>query len=258
MTTLVLGNRDAVHSRDNGETRETMKKGKRALTIIEPDGQSTAETFYNLTHVEGIWANNATGGATPAWVASDNELLAQLVAQHYGAPGKPLEIRQLETKGSGGASGVGGVLAPLLLVMYLAMLLVKSMPWLKTNAGNDVQAAQMSGSASATAVLKWVALTANATAPSATDTTLTAEITTAGGGLLRKIGTYAHTTGAASYTLTTTFTGNGSDSYPVTIAKRGIFDAASVGNMGFETLVVPTATLAASGDSVTLTDTISM
>ena len=54
------------------------------------------------------------------------------------------------------------------------------------------------------------------------------------------------------------FTANGSDALPVTIAKRGIFDAASAGNLVFETLVSPTATLSASGDSLTLTDTISM
>ncbi len=129
---------------------------------------------------------------------------------------------------------------------------------MKTNAGNDFQAKQMGGAASATAVAKWVAITANATAPAAGDTTLTAEITTAGGGLVRQVGAYAHTGGAASYTITTTFTANGSDSLPVTIAKRGIFDAASAGNLVFETLVSPTATLSASGDTLTLTDTITL
>lgn len=129
---------------------------------------------------------------------------------------------------------------------------------MKTNAGHDFQAKQMGGAASATAVAKWVALTANATAPAAGDTTLTGEITTAGGGLVRQAGVYAHTTGAASYTITTTFTANGSDSLPVTIAKRGIFDAAAAGALVFETLVSPTATLSASGDSLTLTDTITL
>lgn len=129
---------------------------------------------------------------------------------------------------------------------------------MKTNAGNDFVANQLAGTPSATAIAKYVALTANATAPAATDTTLTAEIATGGGGLVRKAGAYAHTTGAASYTITTTFTANGSDALPVTIAKRGIFDAATVGNLVFETLVTPTATLSASGDSLTLTDTISL
>jgi hypothetical protein len=129
---------------------------------------------------------------------------------------------------------------------------------MKTNAGNDFVAKQLAGAASATAVAKWVALTANATAPAAGDTTLTGEIATAGGGLVRQAGTYAHTTGAASYTITATFTANGTDALPVTIAKRGIFDAASGGALVFETLVSPTATLSASGDSLTLTDTINL
>ena len=126
---------------------------------------------------------------------------------------------------------------------------------MRTNAGADYQAQQLGGAASATAVAKWVGLTANATAPAAGDTTLTGEITTAGGGLVRKTGTYAHTTGAASYTITTTFTANGSDALPVTIAKRGIFSGST---LVFETLVSPTATLSASGDSLTLTDTVTL
>jgi hypothetical protein len=129
---------------------------------------------------------------------------------------------------------------------------------MKTNAGNDFQAAQMGGAASATAVAKWVALTANATAPAAGDTTLTGEIVTGGGGLIRKAGTYAHTTGAANYTITTVFTANGSDSLPVTINKRGIFDAASGGTLVFTSAVPSPPTISASGDTLTLTDTISL
>src|SRR4051812_44414427 len=53
------------------------------------------------------------------------------------------------------------------------------------------------------APLEFMALTANNTSPTGTDTTLTAEITTAG--LLRQLAAYAHTTGAAGYTLTGTY-----------------------------------------------------
>lgn len=254
MTRVVLGNHQAVHSRDNGETFETLN-GKRAV-IVDPAPEDTlAEVFTNITHPRGIWAAHAKTGSAPAWVASDSPGLAALLAEHFGG----IEVRKLEAvKTKEGVTVPGGaLLTTALLVPALTLLLAKSMPWLKTNAGNDVQAAQMAGAASATAVLKWVALTANVTAPAAGDTTLTGEITTAGGGLIRKAGTYAHTTGAASYTITTTFTANGTDSLPVTIGKRGIFDASASGNMGFETLVLPTATLSASGDALTLTDTIS-
>ena len=106
----------------------------------------------------------------------------------------------------------------------------------------------------------FVAITANSSAAAAGDTALTGEITTAGGGLIRKLGTYGHTTGAASYTITSTFTANGSDSLPVTIAKAGYFNTltGASGRMAFETLITPaTATLSASGDQVTLTQTVS-
>jgi hypothetical protein len=104
----------------------------------------------------------------------------------------------------------------------------------------------------------YMALTANATAVAATDSSLTAEITTAGGGLIRAQAAYAHTTNAATGTLTKTFTANGTDSLPVTVAKIGLFDAASAGNMGHATLLNATATLNISGDNVTVTETITI
>lgn len=249
MTTVVLGNRHAIESRDGGDTHQALPKGKRA-TVIKPEGP-LGEQFVAITNPQGVWAGHAIEGAKPAWVASDNDLLAQLVADHYGIP-----VRKM-------ADNAGGIPLPMLVSLPLALpvlagLLLRTNGFLKVNTGNDFQAAQMGGSASATAVAKFVGLTANTTAPAAGDTTLTAEITTAGGGLIRKAGTYAHTTGAASYTITTVFTANGSDALPVTIGKRGIFDALTAGNLVFETLVSPTATLSASGDQLTLTDTISM
>lgn len=109
----------------------------------------------------------------------------------------------------------------------------------------------------------FMGLTANATAPAATDTSLASEITTAGGGLVRQICPYAHTAGAASYTLTPVFTANGSDSLPVTIAKIGVFTSMVVtdttSTLLFTTLLTPaTATLSASGDQLTITETVSM
>ena len=115
--------------------------------------------------------------------------------------------------------------------------------------------AQIAG-AGGTNVAKYMALTANATAPAATDSTLTCEISTACGGLLRAVAAYAHTAGASTFTLTKTFTANGSDALPVTVAKIGVFDAASVGNMVYETLLSASATLTTSGDNVTITHTV--
>lgn len=104
----------------------------------------------------------------------------------------------------------------------------------------------------------YMALTENTTAPAASSTTLTGEIATAGGGLLRAQAAYAHTNGTATATLTKTFTANGSDVLPKVLAKIGLFDAATVGLMGHETLLNSTATLNVSGDNVTVTDTITV
>ncbi len=129
---------------------------------------------------------------------------------------------------------------------------------MRTQGGTDFQAAQMAGSASATAVAKWMGLTANSAAPAAGDTTLTGEIATAGGGLVRAAGAYAHTAGTNTYTVTNTFTANGSDALPVTVAKIGVFTAASAGTLVFETLLSATATLSASGDQLTVTQTVTL
>lgn len=105
----------------------------------------------------------------------------------------------------------------------------------------------------------FMAVSANTTAVTGTDTTLAGEITTAGGGLIRKICTYAHTASATTYTLSVTFTTTGSDSLPVTIGKIGIFQSvANAGKSLFQTLLSPTATLSASGDQLSVTDTVSM
>lgn len=130
---------------------------------------------------------------------------------------------------------------------------------LVTNAGLDFISKQLAGTtASATAVAKWVALTANSTAPAAGDTALTGEIATASGGLIRAAGTYAHTAAASTYTVSNTFTANANDTLPVTVAKAGTFDAASTGNMPFETLLSATATLSAIGDNIPLTWTVTV
>jgi hypothetical protein len=127
-----------------------------------------------------------------------------------------------------------------------------------TTAGKDFAASALGDtSGSRVAAADYMALTANSTAPAAGDTTLTAEITTAGGGLIRKKATYAHSGGASTYTLTATFTANGSDTLPVVVAKIGVFNASSAGSMPWESLLSPTATFSASGDA-TITETITI
>lgn len=128
-----------------------------------------------------------------------------------------------------------------------------------TNAGKDFAASALGDrSGSRAAAADYIALTANSGSPAAGDTTLTGEIATGGGGLIRAQATYAHTGGTATYTLTKTFTANGSDSLPVTVAKIGVFNASSGGSMPWTSLLSATATLSAVGDALTITETITL
>lgn len=95
------------------------------------------------------------------------------------------------------------------------------------------------------------------------DGTTISELWFSGGGLKRKVATWAHTTSTNTFTLTTTWTANGSDTLPQAVAKWGAFvaevtaapSAATSGPMLFNTNLASTATLAAVGDNVTTTDT---
>jgi hypothetical protein len=159
------------------------------------------------------------GGAKPTWVSSDDEAFEAAIAAYYGIPrGEPTNLL--------------------------------------TNNGRDGLHNQHLGTSVQPASFNYIALTASVITPAAGDTTLTGEITTAGGGLVRAQATYAHTGGTNSSTLTKTFTANGSDSLPVTIAQIGVFNAASAGTLGYHTALSSTATLSVAGDNVTVTETV--
>lgn len=74
----------------------------------------------------------------------------------------------------------------------------------------------------------YIALSNDATAPAATDTTLAGEITT--NGLARAIGTFTYTDATPSYTIAHTFTATGTQA----AQKAGLFDASTGGVMWFE------------------------
>lgn len=106
---------------------------------------------------------------------------------------------------------------------------------------------------------QFMGLTANATAVGSGDTTLPAEITTAGGGLIRKQATLSHSAGASTGTIVGVFTANGTDALPVTVAKMGVGPSLlSTANQLFQTILNATATLTISGDQVTVTDTVTL
>jgi hypothetical protein len=114
---------------------------------------------------------------------------------------------------------------------------------------------------SGSAISNWfVGLTATTTAAAAGDTSLTGEITTASGGLVRKIAPFAITvaTTPVTFTLTPVYTANGSDSLPVTVFAIGVFNSMTPGDttdtMMWHTALNATATMAASGDQLTITE----
>jgi hypothetical protein len=97
---------------------------------------------------------------------------------------------------------------------------------LLTNAGRDALHAQHLGTSGAARRLQLRRPDGERDGAGGGDTTLTGEIATAGGGLVRAQATYAHTAGTNTSTLTKTFTANASDALPVTVAKIGVFNAA--------------------------------
>lgn len=103
----------------------------------------------------------------------------------------------------------------------------------------------------------YMALTENETAPGASDTSLSGELS--GSGWTRALCTYAHTTSATTYTLTKTFTS--ADASARTIKKMAILNAFSnagtPAQMLFESLITSPPTLV-SGDTITVTETVTI
>jgi hypothetical protein len=232
------------HPHARGELVEDWKgRGPHRIHALEPDQSPHTELVVHadtLTlpwdelrkrlnrDVEHLWDYHSTEGAGYAFLVADG-----------GDPEKAEQIRSF-------LDGYFGVPTP------------KGPVALVTNAGLDYASKQLGGAASASAIAKYVAITATAITPAAGDTTLSGEITTAGGGLVRAAAMYAHTAAASTYTLTITLTANGSDTLPVTIKGAGIFDASSTGNLVFEDTVSPNITYNASGDAGTLTETVTV
>lgn len=122
---------------------------------------------------------------------------------------------------------------------------------LVVNAGIDLIAAQMLTNTSAgTRGAGYIALTENGTAPGASDTTLTAEITT--NGLARADATTkTHSAGASTTVIEHTFTASGAFS---TVQKSGLFNASSAGTLLAENTF--TSTALAVNDQIKITWTI--
>lgn len=197
---------------------------ERLLTIIANSLPEQLRAKYALAvfHAEQIIGVHAAGTA-PAWVRSNDEGLAEALAAHFNCEvGEPVAVL--------------------------------------TESGRDKLHEQNLKSSAQPVGFEYGALSPSAATPAAADTTLAEEITTAAGGLLRKKMGFAHTAGTNTSTLTETWTANGSDSLPVTIKLFANFNLAkqsegSGKGMCYEDKLATSATLSASGDSITITFT---
>lgn len=109
----------------------------------------------------------------------------------------------------------------------------------------------------------YIALTATTTAAVDGDTALTGEINTANtAGLIRQLGTYAHTAAGTTSTLIKTFTTTATDSLPVTVAQIAVFQGVvlATSRMIFRTVFTgsATATVSSIGDQIQVTETVTL
>ena len=95
----------------------------------------------------------------------------------------------------------------------------------------------------------YIAVSNSTATPLATDTTCSNELATYG--LTRTIGTYSHTTGTNTQTITASFIYSTS-AHTTTISKVCMFNALTGGTLFAESLLSPTATLSAIGDNLTI------
>ena len=122
------------------------------------------------------------------------------------------------------------------------------------SAGTTPGATANYGILAGNAPARYIALTENAGAANAADTALTGEITTGGCG--RALGLYAHTLGAATFTLTKTFSVTATFA---AIHKAGLFQVSTASSslLSFETVLNADASVV-NGDSLALTWTITI
>jgi hypothetical protein len=215
-----------------------------------------------ILEIADLWQYHAVAGDLPEWVESDDQALAQAVSQWFSIRGHDCQVGRPDGWDDSMSVSVSQNLPP---------MGGGSIEWdhyvdlydeghrehqLLVNAGRDALHKQHLDTAAAPAQFNYMCLSASAVAANASNTTLPGEIVTAGGGLLRAQAAFAHTNGTNTSTLTKTFTANGSDSLPVTIAKIGVLNAVSVGTLGYETLLGTTAVLSLSGDNIAVTHTI--
>lgn len=126
---------------------------------------------------------------------------------------------------------------------------------MRTTSGIDFQAGVLgnpsANGAGAFAPASYIAVSTDSTTPKASDVSLPGEIVS--GALVRQVGTYSHTVGTSSYTLSALFVSD----QTVTLAKIGVLNAATGGTLFLETLLQNAATLNP-GDQIQVTEVVNL
>lgn len=218
--------------------------GPQITTIVREANVADNATREDIV-LNHVYATRAVWGQhsrkAPMWVASDDHEVAEALAAELGCALLPADLGALAAEQREQWDRISST--------------IQGPQALMVNGGRDATFDLVFSTGGYT----YIGLTANSSSPSASDTSLTGQITTSGGGLIAATATYAHTTGASTATLTKTFTANGSDSLPVTIAKVGLRSASGTGGtFHSNTLLSSTATLSATGDALTVTWTFTL
>jgi hypothetical protein len=232
--------------------------GQRVVSLTVPDGVNLNEAFRTVAAALEL---HLSAGSIPAWVESNDKSLTTLLADLYEIEDNT-RPKDWGHETNAHLTTQPGMLTTM-LALTIAMLLTRLFGLeLRTDMGRDFQARVMGDTASngtgAYAPGKYIAVTANATAPSTASVTLTGEVVT--GTLVRAEATYAHTSGTATYTLTKTFTSD----QTIVLAKIGVFNAVGPGgapsaanSLVFETLLNNTSSMV-SGDQTQVTETVTL
>lgn len=250
-----IGNASAIEgyrdprSDDPEKVRYRPAEGQRITQVSFPEGTVLLDAFQSTVKLIDY---HIAAGEKPSWIDSDNATLEQMLKENFG-------VKASRPKDWGRDTGANRAprMSDLMATMMLPVVLTGVLLTLRTNSGRDWQANIMGAGAASgagTGNMKpadYIGLTTDAGAPNASNTTLTSEI--GAGSLIRAQAAFAHTTGTASYTLTKTFTSD----QPLTIAKLGVFNAATGGIMVFETLLNTPAVMQ-SGDQLALTETVTL
>lgn len=224
--------------------RDLSDAGPQITTIVrEPnvfDNATREDIVANHVYaVRAVWGQHSA--KAPMWVASDDHDVAAAIAAELGCALLPADIGALAAEQREQWDRISST--------------IQGPQALMVNGGRDATFDLVFSTGGYT----YIGLTATSTSPSGSDTSLTGQITTAGGGLIAATATYAHTSGTSTATLTKTFTANGSDSLPVTIAQVGLRSASGTGGtFHSRTLLSSTATLSATGDALTVTWTFTL